>query len=214
MPKTITSSELLPLLERVQSDFLDFTTGFVKPYTVRTRLSAGKPDREHFDAALGGSGTLVSAAGIRGILTADHVLSEFPAGEPFGLIVLTRTGRNARKIIADGIGRIPIARGTDESKGPDLGLLVLSPSDAADLEAAGKVFYNLSLRRSRMLNEPPPLQKGCAWVLCGMVGERTKELRPESVFQIAKEFRGLYGPAVLAGHREEAGFDYLSVEVS
>ena len=91
---------------------------------------------------------------------------------------------------------------------------MLSPSDAADLEAAGKVFYNLSLRRSRMLNEPPPLQKGCAWVLCGMVGERTKELRPERGFQIAKEFRGLYGPTVLAGHREEAGFDYLSVEVS
>ena len=76
------------------------------------------------------------------------------------------------------------------------------------------VFYNLSLRRSRSLNEPPPLQKGCAWVLCGMVGERTKELRPERRFQIAKEFRGLYGPTVLAGHREEAGFDYLSVEVS
>jgi len=47
-----------------------------------------------------------------------------------------------------------------------------------------------------------------------MVGERTKELRPERGFQIAKEFRGLYGPTVLAGHREEAGFDYLSVEVS
>ena len=47
-----------------------------------------------------------------------------------------------------------------------------------------------------------------------MVGERTKELRPERRFQIAKEFRGLYGPTVLAGHREEAGFDYLSVEVS
>jgi len=78
MPKTITSSELLPLLEKVQSDFLDFITGFVKPYTVRTRPSAGKPDREHFDAALGGSGTLVSAAAVRGILTADHVLSEFP----------------------------------------------------------------------------------------------------------------------------------------
>jgi len=153
VPKTITNSELLPLLEKVQGDFWDFTTGFVRPYRVRNASIVGKPDSDQFDAALGGSGTLVAAAGTRAILTADHVLSEFRAGDPFRLIVLTRTRRPWCKIIADGIGRIRIARGTDESKGPDLGLLVLSAADAADLEAAGKVFYNLSMRRGRMLNE-------------------------------------------------------------
>src|SRR5438094_10600525 len=47
-----------------------------------------------------------------------------------------------------------------------------------------------------------------------MVSARTKELRRERRFHMAIALGGLYGPTVLAGQREEAGFDYLSVEVS
>ena len=214
MPRTITSPELLPLIQAFQGDFLDVTTGFVRVHKLLNAQRAEKSNLPRFDFDIGGSGTLITAAGVRAILTADHVLSKFPEGDPFGLVVLNRTGRHYHhKIITSAIGRVPIPRGADESKGPDLGLLVLSPTDANDLEATGKVFYNVSKRRNRMLNEAPALDKGCAWILCGLFAEWSKEIPPERGFQQAKEFRGSYGPVSLVGHREEGEFDYLSVQV-
>jgi hypothetical protein len=85
--------------------------------------------------------------------------------------------------------------------------------DDGKLEAMGKVFYNLSMRRDRMLNNPPPLNENSALILCGMVGEWTKDVLPDRGFERAKHFRGLCDPVVFAGRREEGGFDYLSAEV-
>ena len=117
-------------------------------------------------------------------------------------------------MVVEGARRIQIARGSDPSKGPDLALVVLSPVDVAKLEATGKVFYNLSKRRDRILNNPAPLNESSALILCGMVGEWTdKDILPDRGFERAIHFRGLCGPVVFAGHREEGGFDYLSVEV-
>jgi hypothetical protein len=212
LKNTITSADLLSMIDTA---FLsDSTVGFVRADKVR---ESEKPGPEDFVAGLGGSGTLVSVAGVRAILTADHVLSgdqEHPKlPEGFGLIVLPRLGQQCHQMVVEGARRIHIARGTEPSKGPDLALVVLSPVDVAKLEAMGKVFYNLSKRCDRMLNDPPMLNESSALILCGMVGEWTKPVRPYRGFEGAIRFNGLCGPVVFAGQREEGGFDYLSVEV-
>jgi hypothetical protein len=210
--KTITSTDLLPLLDTAYLS--DSTVGFVRADKVR---ESKEPGPEDFVAGLGGSGTLVSAAGVRAILTADHVLSgdheHLKLPEGFGLIVLPRLEKQCHQMIVESARRIQIDRGPEPSKGPDLALIVLSPVDEAKLEAVGKVFYNLSKRRDRMLNKPPPLNESSALVMCGMVGEWTRDVPPDRGFERAKHFCGLCGPVVFAGSREEGGFDYLSVEV-
>ena len=212
MKKTITSTELLPMIDTAYLS--DSIIGIVRADKVR---ESKEPGPEDFVAGLGGSGTLVSVPGVRAILTADHVLSgdhEHPKlPEGFGLIVLPRLEQQCHRMVVEGASRIQIGRGTDPTKGPDLALIVLSPVDAAKLEAMGKVFYNLSKRRDRMLNNPPPLNESSALILCGMVGEWTTDFRPDRRFEGAIHFCGLCGPVVLAGRREEETFDYLSVEV-
>jgi hypothetical protein len=203
MKQTITSAELLPIIDTTY--MTDSIVGFVRADKVRESKEPGPAD---FVASLAGSGTLVSVAGFRAILTADHVLSgddnHPPLPEGFGLILLPRNEQQCHRVIIEGSRRIQIGRGSEPSKGPDLALVVLGPTDAAKLEAMGKVFYNLSKRRDRMLNGPPLLNERSALILCGMVGEWTKDV---------KHFRGLCGPVVLAERREEQAYDYLSVEI-
>ena len=212
LKSTITSAELLSMIDTAYLS--DSAVGFVRADKVR-ESKVSRP--EDFVAGLGGSGTLVSVAGVRAILTADHVLSgdqEHPKLlDGFGLIMLPRLEQHCHQMVVEGARRIQIPRGTEPSKGPDLALVVLSPVDVAKLEAMGKVFYNLSKRRDRMLNDPPTLNESSALILCGMVGKWTKPIILDRGFEGPIHFRGLCGPVVFAGHREEAGFDYLSVEV-
>lgn len=204
MSRTITSSEFMPMLETVRGDLTDSTVGFVK------FLPLQKPT----DMVLAGSGTLVSAGGVRAILTAEHVISNLPNSGPIGLIVPTRQGpmRHRTIIYMEHVRKIPIAKGRDDSKGPDIGLLIPALT-YWDLLPSGKIFYNLSKRRERMLNDPPPTDKG-AWALCGMVAEWTGELPKEKGYEHGKSFNGMCGPVVLANQRQEGGFDYFSVQVA
>ena len=199
----ITRSEFLPLLEIASEDLSDYTIGFVK-----FQLEANP-----VDAVLAGSGTLVSAHGVPSILTAEHVISNLPNKGQVGLVALTRFGPQLHRstIYMEHVRRISIARGSEDSKGPDLGLLVLSPIDARDL-GSRKLFYNLSMRRDRMLTGPPPADKG-AWVLCGMADEWTEDVPPPKGYERVKMFRGLCGAGELCGERIEGAFDYLSFEV-
>ncbi len=73
MKTFIRSTELLPKLDTIMAYLVDPTIGFVKPHKV---LKSKSPFREDFRADLGGSGTLVSACGVRAILTADHVFDK------------------------------------------------------------------------------------------------------------------------------------------
>lgn len=203
MSSTITGSEFLPLLEKARDDLSDCSIGFVK----------FRQDASPVDAVLAGSGTLVSAHGVRGILTAEHVISNLPNTGLVGLIALSRFGLQLHRVTLDmeRVQKIAIARGPEDSRGPDLGLLVLSATDAKNL-GTGKFFYNLLKRSERLLVEPPPADKG-AWVLCGMAEEWTEDRPPPKGYARVKCFRGLCGAGDLAGERVEGGFDYISFEV-
>jgi hypothetical protein len=205
MQRTLSRSEVMPLLATAQGDLIDFTVGFAKCV----------PPVNPVEVTLAGSGTLVCAGGVRAILTAEHVLSHLPDSGNVGLIAPTRQQGHHPPVIInmEHVRKIPIARrGADESQGPDIGLLLLSPAHWS-LLPTGKPFFNLSKRRDLMLNAPHAPQRGI-WVICGMVGEWTNN--PPQKHRLPEQRQGFHGlcmPVLLKRERQQAVFDYVCVQV-
>lgn len=194
----------MPLAKSAFDDLTDYSVGFIKALS-----------NEPSEAVLVGSGTLVSAGDFKAILTAHHVLTNLPDSGHIGLLTPMRFGSRIHRltISMQYVQKVRIAKGHDDSQGPDLGLLVLAQADWARLPS-GKIFYNLSKRQERMLNDPPGQYNG-AWVLCGMVGERTADLSDADKrrFGNGKSFQGICINAVPSGERQDGDFDYRSVQV-
>jgi hypothetical protein len=125
------------------------------------------------DAVVAGSGTLVSAGKRRAILTADHVLEQIPTSGKVWLVLCREgwTGTHRFELNAGVLHKITVGKASHTADGPDIGILVLPPPEAARLEAK-QTFYNLDKRRERALAEPTIDPYG--WVLFGMIHERTK----------------------------------------
>lgn len=193
----------MPLLAIVHDDITDFSVGFSKVF----------PPQKPSEVRLAGSGTLVSAGKVHAILTAAHVLSNLPGTGDVGLIVPTRhKGYHAPMVIdMENIRKILIAKGADDSQGPDLGLIILSPADWLRLPT-GKTFFNLCNRRDKMMNDPHPPLRGI-WVICGMVGEWTNNPPQMRLPQQPKGFHGLCMPVAFANQRQQGDYDYISVQV-
>lgn len=116
-----------------------------------------------------GSGVLVSVGNTRAILTAHHVVQVLPRTGRLGLL-LERT-REPHSIDTQGATFLEIARGTQDSVGPDLGAVILAPQIASAI-AAKKTFYDLDSRRDQLLHSPPDLRDG-VWFAQGFLEERT-----------------------------------------
>jgi hypothetical protein len=204
MRRTLSKLEFMPLAKGAFEDLTDYSVGFIK-------ASCSDPG----EADLAGSGTLVSADGFKAILTAHHVLTNLPNSGHIGLLTPMRFGSRIHRLAIDMqyVRKIPIAKGSEDSQGPDLGLLVLAPADWARLPS-GKIFYNVSKRRELLLHQPPGENRG-AWVLCGMVGERTADLSEEDKKRYAKgkSFQGICINAAPSGRRQDREFDYRSLQV-
>jgi hypothetical protein len=202
--RTLSKSEFMPLAKNAFDDITDYSVGFIKSLP-----------QEPNEAVLAGSGTLVSVNGVRAILTAQHVLANLPKSGHIGLLTPMRFGSRIHRLTIDmqHVRKISIAKGDDDSQGPDLGLLVLAATDWSKLPT-GKIFYNLSKRQDLILNKPPEENRG-AWVLCGMVAERTDDLSNEDKkrYGKGKSFQGICINAVPTGHRDGPDFDYISVQV-
>ncbi len=144
--------------ESVGRGLAAFTIGFL-------RLQAAG---ENGPAELLGSGVLVVVEDTRAILTAHHVLQVLPRTGRLGLF-LGQTN-TPHTIDTQGIAFLDIARGRQDSVGPDLGALILSPSIGSAI-AAKKSFYNLTARRDMLLHSPPDLGDG-VWFANGFLAER------------------------------------------
>lgn len=154
------SYELPPADDKVRNQLCSSTIGFLKI----------RQNGEIVDPTSLGSGTLVTAKGIHGILTAAHVLDNLPEDEPLGILLFTRPDtstqfkveiRREDKIFTPGWSR--------NRKLPDLGFMRLYPPRIADLEARGCVFYNLEKERTIALNA----RRELAWreYVVGVVAE-------------------------------------------
>ena len=160
------------------------------------------------DPGLLGSGVLVSAGGVRAILTADHVLDELPDTGRIG-IFLTRDSA-FESIDAAGIRFLRIARGKRDSEGPDIGALVLAPA-LANTIAAKKTFYNLDLQRMAVLQRTPGVHDG-VWAAQGFLEEATVlERRPGAIDFFAYNFTAFGGPDAVTRAGE---YDYVDFLVS
>jgi len=189
------------LLEKAASELADYSIGFVKL----------KETDSSMDGELGGSGTLVSINGRHAILTADHVLENLPDSGDIGLILPTRFEAKLHRVTLDMAlaQKIKIARGSVESEGPDLGVLLI-PTPTVNTIKSNKSFYNLS-KQYNQVSGNLPIDLGI-WLLCGMAHEWTSDTTPEHGYQRVKIFRGICGAGIVSNERRDGGFDYLDFE--
>ena len=136
-----------------------------------------------------GSGTLVSIGDATAILTADHVLAELR--HPIRVLFPTRFDHSPGSTPGPSrtlqySAKRTIGRGTDEARGPDLGLLIVMKCDVPH----AKVFYSLTKHASRVRTEPRPNGDG-GWALVGAPAEWTRIDEPHAGFASINEQRVL-----------------------
>jgi hypothetical protein len=209
MQRKMTKSEVMPLTKEFCADCTDFMVGFAR------RAPQTRDEKGVVNAELAGSGTLVTAGGIRAILTAAHVLSILPDDDSIGLILPTRHSsgqvRHLTTIDMRIAQKITIARGSDDAQGPDLGLLLLSDIDWSRFPS-GKIFFNLSKRQENMMTQAHGVLRG-VWCICGMVDEWTKQPSQANPGNPGT-FAGLFMPTIVTGERDDGMFDYISVQAA
>jgi hypothetical protein len=200
MPVKTAQIDTLPVsfFEAPMESFNEFGIGFLRVGTAR--------DAPH----LLGSGILVTTCGQHAILTAHHVLEILPKTGRLGLVLES----SLRQTTVDTAGLVykEIARGTVDREGPDLGAVILPAPIAATLSSK-KVFYNLDLRREKLLNNPPPRDFG-VWFVNGFVDERTVTAPGVDGYS---SVRGFFNLSAAGGPDEEASvvgeFDYYEMPV-
>lgn len=188
------------LIESATCDLRQYTIAF---HGVKDKRGGKQPE-------LLGSGVLVSAGNTRAILTAHHVIEVLPRTGKLGLL-LQKT-YEPHSIDVQGVAFLKIARGIQDSIGPDLGAVILSPGIVTSV-AAIKTFYNLDMQKERMINNPPDLRDG-VWVAQGFLEERTVVKPNQDGRGFTKSFynfSGVGGPEV----GDQIGdFDYFAFPVS
>lgn len=187
------------LVESVVEGLIRFTVAFVDLKVVEGKRVP----------VLRGSGVLVSAAGHRAILTAQHVIKALPKDER--LCVLLEKTAEPHTLDRAGLVMHPIARGTVDASGPDLGAILLAPTIAGTI-AAKKSFANLDTWRDRLLSTPPDVHDGI-WFTQGFLDERTAVSQDADGGTTTRFYNwtGFGGPD---GPVERDGFDYFEFPVT
>lgn len=196
------------LIKDLPPTLIEAATYDLRQYTIAFHGVKDKRGRKHPE--LLGSGVLVSAGNTRAILTAHHVIEVLPRTGRLGLL-LQKT-YEPHSVDAQGVVLLKIARGTQDSVGPDLGAVILAPEIATSV-AAIKTFYNLDMQQEKMLQNPPDLRDGF-WVAQGFLEERTVVTRNAEERGFTKSFynfSGVGGPEV----GDQIGdFDFFEFPVS
>ena len=194
-PKEISNDDFRKLFEGDAPVVASYQIGFV--------LVTRTEDSE--DALLAGSGTLVAIDERKGILTADHVIQNLLAHKgPVGLILVKHgqsqihrpffTPKAAQCVV---FSKLPYS-----ALGPDLAFVQLD-HDTIDALSAKKSFYNLAMRRDRLIKDPPPVDLG-AWIISGMPDEWTSNAENPAPFGKLKVFKGLIGEVTFSVQRRSA----------
>ena len=167
------------ILDQIARGVLDHLVGIIRIHN----------DQSSDVVQLIGSGTLVHIDDIYGILTAHHVLEVIPSTGQLGLILPLQGKEHRYSVDITHVTKIPIARGNIDSEGPDLAFIVLPRLYVGQIEAYGGTFYNLSLDRHSVINEPFDTKVG-TWAVCGFPDEFTKEQESIGWFDAIKQYEG------------------------
>jgi hypothetical protein len=154
------------LKDKIVHRLADYTIGFLRVEDTPQLL----------DANLLGTGTLVVIGNMFAILTAHHVIQTLPTSGRLGIFLAPT--HEPHSIDTQGLRYLKIARGNDDSVGPDLGAVLLGPTISGSI-AAKKTFYNLDQHRNELLRNPPDLDDGL-WFVHGFPDEKTV-VEPDAV---------------------------------
>lgn len=196
-------------VSKLPSKVIDGVCEHVAQYTVG--LSRVSPRDNKADLRLIGTGTLVVVGGLYSILTAEHVVAEIRSSDD--LVLLTSfTGQLRRHAFKFSHLRIHrVARGKDDARGPDIGLIVLPQANLGALHAE-KTFFNIDKRRERFASNLLVKARGF-WFTTGVIGESEQVLGPTRGFSSVKGYWGLCGTAANPEESEEGGFDYVEMHI-
>ncbi len=189
----------IELIEEVSKQISHYLIGIVK---IQKSLTSE-------DAILIGSGTLVEIENTFGILTAHHVMERLPPQGKIGFVLFEQLHRYTLQ--SEFLEKIVVDKELIPSEGPDLAFIVLPPTTLGQIKAL-KSFYNLSLKRDKILSNPFKNDMGI-WFLCGFPDEQTTYDRPIKGFEIVKGFHGLCGAGGVEKEYIVGNYDYLEFEV-
>ncbi len=161
------------------------------------------------DAILIGSGTLVDIKGNLGILTAQHVIDALPIDGNIGFIISEQLHKFSLDVRV--LPVIRIGRGKDPSTGPDLGFINLPDMIIGSIKAL-KSFYNVGLKRDKILENPPENDLG-VWCICGIPDVETRHEGPSKGFETVKGFLGFCGFGGVSKQSCRGDFDYFDFDV-
>jgi hypothetical protein len=174
-------------------------------------MRVGNPPRPDV-AELGGSGTLVRAGNVFGILTAAHVVDEFAksGGDVIGLSFYERPFNRTTFRVArvQKFGKAPYTE-----NGPDLAFYVLSPRDVGALKEQ-RAFYRIDGDRRAASTNPKAASSG-GWMAAGAVGEWS-EAEPEAAESGSHKIKHVGGLIITPSfqdERSETDHDYLRLEI-
>ena len=158
-----------------------------------------------------GSGTLVTVNNCPAILTAEHVLKELKKSDQLGLLTSFKGNPHRYKFSINHIILHKIARGDDDSKGPDLGLIILPESNIGRLKAE-KSFFNIDKRQKRFSKGFIKSNRGF-WFTVGFPGEFEVDMKSNRGFAAIKGYQGLCGISDISKEYEDQGYDYIEMEI-
>lgn len=167
-------------IERIQikdlpEDILHNSWQRILQYSVGL-LGLVRGDREE-RAQLVGSGTLVRVDDTKGILTAQHVVTcrRWKQSTHLGLCFEPEIHRPS--IDMNYLNVIEVTRPASDSKGPDLAVILLPPSDIGWLKEK-RLVWDISLNRKQVLPNPLDINIG-VWFVCGFPDEFTRTEKPQ-----------------------------------
>ncbi|MFH1321184.1 MAG: hypothetical protein ABII90_11095 [Bacteroidota bacterium] len=159
-----------------------------------------------------GSGTLVIINNFYSILTAEHVLAEIKPSDHLGLLTSFTGSPHRFKYDQNCLYIHKIAKGEDDSMGPDIGLIVLPQVDIGLLKAQ-KSFFNIDKRKERFSKSFLEKDRGF-WFTCGFPGEWEIDLLTSSEFSSIKGYKALFGVSGISKEYEASGYDYLEMTIN
>ena len=161
-----------------------------------------------------GSGTLVTINGMRGVLTAAHVVDALREKKEVGIVTFHASSKSLQKLMLpmDHVQYVQLGQKPWSSNGPDLAFLTL-PMNVADSLGATNSFYNLSAKRAKALNSEFPAGKHFSCI-AGVVHERTITTPLPDIAANKALFAALCEPGAVSNQRSEDGFDLMDFDAA
>lgn len=201
-------TEKIPIKD-LPEDILRASWQSILPYSIGLLQVVSGEGGER--AQLMGSGTLVRVDDKQGILTAQHVVASrrWKQSTHLGLCFLADIHRPI--IHTDYLKVLEVARPLSDSKGPDLAVILLPPTDVTWLQEK-RLFWNISVNRKHIL--PSPLDKDIGvWFVCGFPDEFTKREEPQRGFDQVMGYFNLSGYSGVEREWADANYDFVDLPV-